>query len=438
MEGDRLIVDKLNTRFLPAVNIPAFKYRSVATNIGGPDWLGHNQWAKEWGIQDEYDYRGFIDWLASHKINHLNMWALNLAFGIAYDSPKFPECVNQHHPNVKNEFISDMIEYAHQRHIEVFVFIDFPDNWTAIIKAHPELAGENVDIEALLNTEEEKWDIYQKYGEVGGERYRANSWVCASNPKTMEFWEGYLHELLDIYPGIDGVGGQFEEHHSYRCNCDSCGKSFFHLQWKFFERMSDIAYQKKTNIKLWAYRSWGAKDILKNRDKLPKELIWVDWGGQAQPFIAKKSIPRGDWYLYHRSREQWYEYGQKQCAMVCHQKNLSGFQMRGVQYKELDRMYQSLGEFSWNPYLSVDDYADLYVIKRLRRKDKELACAYAHYIKTVGLKEMLNYPRIPEEWHDEEDYEGKFKAELQMLREQLDNVKESEFANELRNAAAKL
>ena len=82
--------------------------------------MADQQWAKEWGNNDEYDYRGFIDWLASHKINHLNMWLFNLAFGIAYDSLRFPECVNRHHPNVKNEFISDMIEYAHKRHIEMF------------------------------------------------------------------------------------------------------------------------------------------------------------------------------------------------------------------------------------------------------------------------------------------------------------------------------
>ena len=224
MEGDRLIVDKLNTRLFPAVNIPAFEYRSVATNIGGPDWLGHNQWAKEWGNQDEYDYRGFIDWLASHKINHLNMWLFNLAFGIAYDSERFPECVNRHHPNVKNEFISDMIEYAHKRHIEIFVFVDFPDNWTAVVKAHP--------------------------------------------------------------------------------------------------------------------------------------------------------------------------------------------------------------------YLSVDDYAHLYVIKRLRRKDRELSRAYAHYIKAIGLKEMLDYSGIPEGWRNEEDYQSRFDYEVQQLRRQLDSVKrESEFATELRNAA---
>ena len=71
-KAGRLVVEGLNTRLIPRVSVPAFRYRSIATNIGGPDWLGHNQWEKEWGDGNGYDYRGFIDWLAGHKINHLS------------------------------------------------------------------------------------------------------------------------------------------------------------------------------------------------------------------------------------------------------------------------------------------------------------------------------------------------------------------------------
>ena len=113
--------------------------------------------------------------------------------------------------------------------------------------------------------------------------------------------------------------------------------------------------------------------------------------------------------------------------------------MRGVQYRELDRMYQAFGEFSWNPYLTVDDYAHLYVIKRLRRKETELSSAYAHYIRAIGLKEMSAYPKMPKEWRNEEDYQSKFESEVKQLRRQLGSIKrESEFATELRNVAARL
>ena len=180
----KLVIDNLDTELIPVINEPAFQYRSIATNIGGPDWLGHQQWEKEWG----YDYKGFIDWLASHKINNLNIWSFDLAFGIAYNSKRFPECVNKHHPNVKKEFIKDMIDYAHKRYIEVFFFVDFPDNWTAIIKAYPELAGKNVDTSQIPSGKE--WERYEKGGEGNPYSFRFKySWICASNPKTMQFWQ---------------------------------------------------------------------------------------------------------------------------------------------------------------------------------------------------------------------------------------------------------
>ena len=224
LRSKNLIIDNFDSPSTPIINLPAFKYRSVATNIGGPDWLGHNQWEREWG----HDYRGFIDWLASHKINNLNIWLFDLAFGIAYDSKKFPECVNRYHPNVKREFIKEMIKYAHKRYIEVFFFIDFPDNWTAIIKAHPELVGKNIDTKDIPSGKE--WEEYQRSGEIRGDSFRKNSWVCASNPKVMQFWKEYWNELLERYPDVDGIGGQFCEHSNMRCNCKNCTDNVVELQ----------------------------------------------------------------------------------------------------------------------------------------------------------------------------------------------------------------
>ena len=434
-----LVVDKLHTRHLPVVNIPAFEVRSVATNIGGPDWLGNNQWEREWERDGQYDYRGFIDWLASHRINQLILWPFDLAFGIAYDSERFPECVNRYHPNVKHEFIGDMIDYAHERHISVFFFVDFPDNWTAIVRAHPELAGKNVDVEGLLNLELSRWETYQRHGRVGAERLRAAySWVCASNPDTMRFWEGYFDELLDRYPNVDGIGGQFQEHQAYRCDCRGCQASFFELQWEFFNRMCEIAAHKIPHVKFWAYRSWGARDIWRNRRKLPGDLIWVDWGDSAPAFNGNRSVPRGDWYLYHRSKEQWYENGLRLVAKHCHRSGLKGLQIRGVQYRELDRMYQAFTEFAWNPHLVVDDYAQAYVRKRMRKDDLSLAVAYSMWIRALGLRELAAYDQAYPEWQDQERSAARSKALMAQLKVVLQDMGPSEFASELRDAVAAL
>lgn len=383
LRDKNLVVADLGTELMPIINEPAFEYRSIATNIGGPDWLGYQQWEKEWG----YDYKGFIDWLAGHKINHLNIWLFNLAFGIAYDSRKFPECVNRHHPNVKREFIKDMIDYAHKRYVKVFFFIDFPDNWTAIIKAHPELAGKNIDVSQIpLGT---KWLDYQKRGDIGGESFRKKSWVCASNPKVMQFWEDYWNELLTRYPDVDGIGGQFCEHPNTRCNCDNCQQNFFQLQFEYFTKMTEIGKSKNPDIKVWFYDAWGARDILKNKDKF-SNIIYIDWGAGFESFMFGHRLPRSDWYLYHRSSNEFGgEFGIKQCAQKFNKRNLKGFQMRVVHYKEVDQVYQALEEFTWNPYLSIEDFAHFYVIKKLRKEDKTLTTLYSSWIKAHAYKEIL-------------------------------------------------
>ncbi len=391
-KGKNLIIENPDSSATPIINIPAFKYRSVGTNIGGPDWLGHNQWMKEWN----YDYKGFIDWLASHKINNLNIWTFDLAFGIAYNSKKFPECVNRHHPNVKKEFIRDMIKYAHRRYIKIFFFIDFPDNWTAIIKAHPELAGKNVNPKKIPSGKE--WEDYQKRGEglcTGGEHFRTKfSWVCASNLKTMRFWKDYWNELLDRYPEVDGIGGQFAEEFNMRCNCKNCRDNFFQLQLKYFEEMAKIGKRKNPDIKIWLYDSWGTRDILKNKDKFPG-LIRIDWGRGPGPFMFRHYVPRGNWYLYHRGfNEIGSEFGIRECAKIFNERGLEGYQIRGVHYKEMEQIYSAFEEFSWNPSLSIEDFARLYILRKLRRETKNLFQGYASWINIQGYKEILSYEKI--------------------------------------------
>lgn len=165
VEAGRVLAGPLVSEITPVMNEPAFPVRSIATNLGGPDWVAGGQWEQEWAGRDgSYDWRGFIDWMASHKINNLDAWIFNLAFGIAYDSKRFPEVVNQHHPNVKHEFMKSLIDYAHSRGIGVFTMIDFPDNWTAVVKAHPELAGKNFNPKDIPSGQQ--WENYQKYGEA--------------------------------------------------------------------------------------------------------------------------------------------------------------------------------------------------------------------------------------------------------------------------------
>lgn len=432
-EGE-IIVDGFDSEALPIFNIPAFAYRSAATNIGGPDWLGHAQWEKEFG----YDYKAFIDWAAGHKINNLIIWTFDLEFGIAYPSERFPECVNKYHPNVRKEFMGDLIDYAHERYISVFFFIDFPDNWTNIIRIRPELAGANVDL-SVFPSSETWWEEYQKTGKQYGQRrahpeYRKmlRLWVCGSKPETMKFWREYWAELMDRYPHVDGVGGQFCEHVPSRCDCENCNEHFFDLQLKYFEEMYRIAKSKNPDIRLWFYDAWGARDIKRFADKHP-EVIYIDWGAQFQIFSFKHAVPRSNWYLYHRGRERWYEFGLKEAAQIFNERRQEGMQLRMVYYKELDRMYQAFEEFSWNPRLSIGEYARLYTRKQLRRDEETISKVYTHWIKIKGYNEVLNYPRLP--LPKRKLYKEKMKREIKGLWKAFKEVTvENEFVTDLREA----
>jgi hypothetical protein len=390
-EDDRVLVGPLNSDETPILNLPAFRVRSVATNLGGPDWIGGGQWEQEWAKGDGYDWRGFVDWLASHKINNLNAWIFNLAFGIAYDSKRFPEMVNRHHPNVRHEFMTDLISYAHSRGIKVFIMIDFPDNWTAVVKARPELAGKNFNPADIPSGE--VWETYQKYGErrlgeSGPESFRTKySWVCGSEPKTLQFWREYLEDLLEHYPTLDGIGAQFSEHDKNICNCESCSRNHFAINEKFFAAMTEAGQRRNPQMAHWIYDSWGTRDIILHQQRYPN-FVNIDWSGSFAPLYRRQYLPRSNWYLFHRSGEQFPEFTYQGATQVLNERGVEAMQIRGVAYKIYDNAYQAFEEFSWNPRLSIERYADQYIRKLYHRRDPQLSSLYAAWMNFLGYREL--------------------------------------------------
>ena len=173
--------------------------------------------------------------------------------------------------------------------------------------------------------------------------------------------------------------------------------------------MVKIGKKKNSGIKIWLYDVWGVRDILKNKDKFDG-LIRIDWNDKFVPFMFRHYIPRGNWYLYHRGyNEKGSEFGIKECAKIFNERNLEGYQIRGVHYKEMDQIYSAFEEFAWNPSLSINDFAYLYILKKLRKKNKKLSQAYASWIKIRGYKEILSYRKITPEI--KRDYQKKIKDE---------------------------
>jgi len=359
-EASQVIVDGFGTRLMPIVNTPAFKYRSLQTAVGGPDFLGSGQYMREFG----YDYKSFVDWLASHKINNILLHDFHWTWGLCYDSKRFPELVNRNHPNVKNDYIGDIIRYGRKRGVTVFPAQNMPDRCGCITKAYPELAGLEAD------------------------GTRQSKTFCLNKRRVLEIWKGYWEEVLDRYPDVEAVGGQFGEGLKGRCQCDVCrSDGYFEKQLEFFDAMVKITRAKNPPVKCWIWDVPGARDIIAHRKDYP-DMVYIDWKYKFRPFMLGQRRPKGDWYLYHEHGHNP-EFGMKQMCIAMQKHGVEGLQIRAVQFKERDWLFHHFEEFAWNPRLSIEDYAHLYTTKMLRRKDDNVAKAYAHYIRAQGHYEIF-------------------------------------------------
>jgi len=388
-----VIVDGFGTRLMPIVNTPAFKYRSLQTAVGGPDFLGSGQYMREFG----YDYKSFVDWLVSHKINNILLHDTCFTWGICYDSKRFPELVNRDHPNVKKDYMGDIIKYGRKRGLTVFFAHNVPDRCDFIVKARPELAGVNKDETPKRGT------------------------FCLNKPEVLELWKAYWDETLGRYPGVEAIGCQFGEHLRARCQCEVCGSDkYFGKQLQFFDAMVEVARSRRPPVKYWIWRVPGAKDIIERKADYP-DLVDIDWRLKFRPFMLGHRT-EADWYLYHHHGNNP-EFGIKQVSVALQSQQVEGMQIRAVQFEEKDRMHQCYEEFTWNPGLSLEDYAHLYTIKVLRKKDEAVRAAYAHYIRARGYYEIFREDNRRKREQDRDmTYDKKFKEELVALRKTLKKV----------------
>ena len=79
----------------------------------------------------------------------------------------------------------------------------------------------------------------------------------------------------------------------------------------------------------------------------------------------------------------------------------------------------------WHPGLSLEDYAHLYTIRQLRRKDKKVTDAYCHLIRAQGYSEVLRYGQAApgaSTWCREERYVDRLATALEGLKEALEGV----------------
>ncbi|RHU22071.1 beta-N-acetylhexosaminidase [Parabacteroides sp. TM07-1AC] len=176
---------------LPSVTIndyPRFAYRGMHLDV-----------SRHFFTVDSI--KKYIDILALHNMNTFH-WHLTDDQGWRIEIKKYPELTkigSQRKQTVighntgeydgkpyggfyTQDEIRDVIAYAQQRFITIIPEIDLPGHQQAALATYPELGCTGGP-----------YDVWQQWG-------ISNDVICAGNPKSMQFLEDVLSEVIDLFP----------------------------------------------------------------------------------------------------------------------------------------------------------------------------------------------------------------------------------------------
>ncbi|MDD5483183.1 MAG: hypothetical protein PHP98_05980 [Kiritimatiellae bacterium] len=390
----------IGTRFLPVLNRPAFKHRSIAAFLSGPCYIYPGQWEKEF----KGGYKEFIDWMSGHKLNHLLDWSFTLDAGIGFKSARHPELVNELHPNVRNEYMPDMLAYAQKKHVKTWLFFKVPFRDYAMDKSCAESRSHQIDLETKLMDQViipcVKTPCFDPDKMDGG----MIRWVCLSNADTKKFWEEYIREIVSRYPLLDGIGCEMGEHMDHYCQCPKCKGRELELGYEYFKIMADTARKIKPDMKLWFYRAAGAELIAKRRGEFG-DITMIGWG-YTELWNLRRSAPREDWFLCHTGADEEIleEYLRKAINSLS-RNAIAGVQIRGLKYEEWRHRLRAYEEFAWNPDMTLEDFALLNIIREDRKIDPAAVQIYLNWMRYLDADNTLKFKvrRLPAEWLDTEN-----------------------------------
>lgn len=155
--------------------------------------------------------------------------------------------------------IKEIIEFCHERYIEVIPEIDMPGHSSAILHVFPELSCRKEPVEVKT-----RQGIYKDN-------------FCIGKPETFDFVKKLLDELCEMFPDrYFHIGGD-EAPDDYRKNCPECQKAIAEnglsgsaeLQCVFANRVKEYMKTKGREAIVW-------NDILKGK-KLDKDITVQRW-----------------------------------------------------------------------------------------------------------------------------------------------------------------
>jgi hypothetical protein len=189
------------------------------------------------------EWKQAVDCFAEDDANTLILWTAG-----GFRSKKFPITwqYNAEHANIRRDFVRELIDYAHSKHIRVLIgFTPFGyDGTNRYPVEHPELKARKPDGSPV-----------DEFG-IGSRGWN----LCPAKAESQRFMREYIDEMVfDFYPNADGL--LIESSDYAICNCPDCGPRYYDNEFKFVRELSDKLWKRKPDATILVFPHYfsGAK-----------------------------------------------------------------------------------------------------------------------------------------------------------------------------------
>jgi hypothetical protein len=202
---------------------PAFKLRGYYLTLMRMPAMGFDEWKEA------------VDCFADDKVNLLVLWMPG-----GFRSQKFPITwrYNAEHPNVRNDFVRELIDYAHARQIRVLLgFTPFGyDGVNQMAREHPDWKAKKADGSPV-------------------DEFGIHCWgwsLCPAQPGVQRFMREYLREMtFEFYPNADGLMIESSDYNV--CQCNECRMHPYEEEFRLATEISAELWKARPEAMILVY-----------------------------------------------------------------------------------------------------------------------------------------------------------------------------------------
>jgi hypothetical protein len=181
------------------------------------------------------EWKQAVDCFAKDDVNTLVLWMPG-----GFGSRKFPLTwrYNEEHPNVRQDFVRELIDYAHTKQIRVLLgFTPFGyDGVNQMPREHPGWKAKKADGSPV-------------------DEFGIHSWgwsLCPAQAEARQFMQEYLREMIfDFYPNADGLMVESSDYNV--CQCADCRAHPYEEEFRLTKEISAELWKARPEALILVY-----------------------------------------------------------------------------------------------------------------------------------------------------------------------------------------